>query len=327
MTKIIHQNLVRAYTVIIVNSKAYIVMPLMLYGDLSSIIKFKYPEGIHDEFAIITILKCCLEAIVCLNENNWFHRDIKCSNILLDKDGSCLLGDYGVSSIIKEEGNNTFVGSLCWMAPEIALKQEYSYKIDIWSLGITTVEMGNGKAPYKELSPAEFLLETKSNRIPSLKDTDKFKWSDEIKNFVKDCLIKNPMQRPSAKQLLEKHSKLFERAKNKEYLSENILKGCMDLRKTYPSKLKESEQFFVTEQKEQIKNNEEINKEIKSENNNIIGKQESNDDIGEEMNDEEHIGSGNEKKDNQFLESLQRKLDKNINDLKGIVSDQNEEEC
>ena len=324
MSRIIHPNLVRAYTVITFNNKAYIIMPLLLYGDLSSIISFKYSKGIHDEVAIATILKYCLEAIVCLNDNNWFHRDIKCSNILLDKDGSCLLGDYGVSSIIKEGGNNTFVGSMCWMAPEVALKREYSYKIDIWSLGITTIEMGNGKAPYKEYSPMEFLAEIQSNRIPKLNENDKVKWSDDIKNFLKDCLIKDPLLRPDAKELLNKHKNFFDKAKNKEYLAENILKGCMDLRQTFSRKLKESEQFFVIEQKEII-NNDIKNQEIKDEIKEIINKKVS-DDI-DEMNVDEHTGSGNEKKDNGFLESLQRKLNKNINDLKGIVSDQDEEEC
>ena len=324
MSRIIHPNLVRAYTVITFNNKAYIIMPLLLYGDLSSIISFKYSKGIHDEIAIATILKYCLEAIVCLNDNNWFHRDIKCSNILLDNDGSCLLGDYGVSSIIKEGGNNTFVGSLSWMAPEIALKREYSYKIDIWSLGITTIEMGNGKAPYKEYSPMEFLAEMESNRIPKLNESDKFKWSDDIKNFLKDCLIKNPQLRPDAKELLKNHKNFFDKAKNKEYLVETVLKGCPDLHKTFPNLLKESDQFFVKEQKEIIK--DEKSQKIKEEIKEIISKKESND-VGEEMNVDEHTESGNEKKDKGFLESLQRKLDKNVNDLKGIVSDQNEEEC
>ena len=324
MSRIIHPNLVRAYTVIIFNNKAYIIMPLLSYGDLSSIISFKYSKGIHDEIAIATILKYCLEAIVCLNDNNWFHRDIKCSNILLDKDGSCLLGDYGVSSIIKEGGNNTFVGSLSWMAPEIALKREYSYKIDIWSLGITTIEMGNGKAPYKEYSPMEFLAEMESNRIPKLNENEKFKWSDDIKNFLKDCLIKNPQLRPDAKELLKNHKNFFDKAKNKEYLVETVLKGCPDLHKTFPNLLKECDQFFVKEQKEIIK--DEKSQKIKEEIKEIISKKESND-VGEEMNVDEHTESGNEKKDKGFLESLQRKLDKNVNDLKGIVSDQNEEEC
>ena len=324
MSRIIHPNLVRAYTVIIIKNLAYIIMPLMLYGDLSSIIRFKYIKGIHDESAIATIIKSCLEAIICLNNNNWFHRDIKCSNILLDKDGSVLLGDYGVSSIIKEGGNNTYVGSLSWMAPEIALKQEYSYKIDIWSLGITALEIANGKPTYKDISQVDFMVEMESNRIPSLYEDDKIKWSDEFKNFVKDCLIKNPQLRPSANDLLQKHTKFLDKAKNKEYLVENVLKGCPNLRETFPRKLKGNEQYFINEPKNENNIDEEKDKEIKEIKNeikDIINKKESND-VGDEMNADmdENIGSDN-------LESLKRKLNKNINDLKGIVSDQNEEEC
>ena len=299
-------------------------MPLMLYGDLKSIIKYKYLNGIHDESAIATILKCCLEAIICLNKNNLFHRDIKCSNILLDKDGSCVLGDYGVSSIIKEGGNNTFVGSISWMSPEIALKKEYSYNTDIWSLGITTIEIANGKEPYKDISPNDFLDEAKSNRIPSLNEDGKNKWSDDIKNFLKDCLIKDQKLRPNASELLQRHKTFFDKAKKQEYLAQNILKGCPDLHKVFPRKLKQSEQFFVKEQNEII-NNEIKSNEIKNEIEELIKKKESED--LDEMNVDEHFEKGNEKKEKGFLESLRREMNKNINDLKGIVSDQNEEEC
>ena len=227
-------------------------------------------------------------------------------------------------SIIKEGGNNTYVGSLSWMAPEIALKQEYSYKIDIWSLGITALEIANGKPPYKDISPVDFMVEMESNRIPSLYEDDKIKWSDEFKNFVKDCLIKNPQLRPSANDLLQKHTKFLDKAKNKEYLVENVLKGCPNLRETFPRKLKGNEQYFINEPKNENNIDEEKDKEIKEIKNeikDIINKKESND-VGDEMNADmdENIGSDN-------LESLKRKLNKNINDLKGIVSDQNEEEC
>ena len=170
----------------------------------------------------------------------------------------------------------------------------------------------------------EFLAEMESNRIPKLNENEKFKWSDDIKNFLKDCLIKNPQLRPDAKELLKKHKNFFDKAKNKEYLVETVLKGCPDLHKTFPNLLKECDQFFVKEQKEIIK--DEKSQKIKEEIKEIISKKESND-VGEEMNVDEHTESGNEKKDKGFLESLQRKLDKNVNDLKGIVSDQNEEEC
>ena len=304
MSKIIHPNLINAYAVIIVDCTAYIIMPLMLYGDLSNIISFKYSKGIHDEAIIATIMKYCLEAIVCLNNNNWFHRDVKASNILLDKDGSCCLGDYGVSSIIKEEGNKTYVGSLCWMAPEIALNLEYTYKIDIWSLGITAIEIANGKPPYKNLSPTEFMEEAKSNRIPSLNE-DTFKFSDEFKNFVKDCLIKDPNLRPSAKELLKKHKKFLDKAKNKEYIVEHVLKGCLNLHEIFPKMLSEKEQYF-------IKNN--------------FGSRASSE-LDEELNVDEKMGDdGADDNKPKFIGALQRKLNKNVNDLKGIF-DMNEEDC
>ena len=224
MSKIVHQNLIQSYAVIMVDDTAFIIMPLMLYGDLSSIISFKFSKGISDENVIATIMKYCLEAIVCLNNNNWFHRDVKGSNILLDKDGSCRLGDYGVSSIIKEEGNNTYVGSLCWMAPEIACNLEYTYKIDIWSLGITAIEIANGKPPYNNLSPMEFIEEAKSPRVPKLKE-DNFKFSDEFKNFVSNCLIKDPKLRPSAKECLNHKwlNPIFTCIRSNSFLNENLI--------------------------------------------------------------------------------------------------------
>ena len=75
MSKISHPSLINTYCTIINENFVYIMMPLMSYGDLKSIISFHFSKGIHDEIAIATILKMCLEAIECLNKNNWFHRD------------------------------------------------------------------------------------------------------------------------------------------------------------------------------------------------------------------------------------------------------------
>ena len=312
MSKIIHPNLVQAYAVIMVDNTAYIIMPLMLYGDLSNIMLFKYSRGIHDENVIATIMKFCLEALECLNNNNWFHRDVKASNILIDKDGSCRLSDYGVSSIIKKEGNNTYVGSLCWMAPEIALNQEYTYKIDIWSLGITAIEIANGKPPYRELSPTEFVQEAKSNHIPSLKE-DNYKFSEEFKNFIKDCLIKDPNLRPSAKDLLQNHKKFLDKAKDKQFIVENVLKGCPNLHEIFPKMLSEKEQFFV-------------NKETKINNSQKKRSGESKED-NDELDGDEKMEEGTSGNNPGFLGPLLRKLDKKRNDLNEMFNNMNEEDC
>lgn len=127
-------------------------MPLMNLGSLSQIMSFKYPEGIRDENVIATIMLFCLNAMKCLNDNNLFHRDIKAANILLSTDGSVRLGDYGVAAVIKKGGRDSFVGSIGWMAPEVVSRTEYNHKIDIWSLGVTAIELATGKSPFAGMS-------------------------------------------------------------------------------------------------------------------------------------------------------------------------------
>ena len=288
MSKISHPSLICTYCTIIVENFVYIMMPLMSYGDLKSIISFHFSKGIHDEIAIATILKMCLEAIECLNKNNWFHRDVKASNILLGEDGTVCLGDYGVSSVIKKEGNKTYVGSFCWMAPEIANNKEYTYKIDIWSLGITALEIANGKPPYQGLSPVEFLEEISGNNVPCLIEDNNVKFSDEFKKFVADCLIKDPNKRPSAKEVLENNSKFFQKAKDKNYLFQNILKGCPTLKEKYPKLLEGNEQIFGDNDLDNVnvnKGNSEQKASLK--NNSIISKGSGSLD---EMNTDEQLG-------------------------------------
>jgi serine/threonine protein kinase len=156
MSAIKNDYLLNAYATCISGHKIYIVMPLMDGGSLHNIISYKYPSGIKDESIIATIMKDCLEAINVLNENDLFHRDIKAANILLSMDGSVRLGDFGVSSIFKQDcRKNSFVGSYCWMAPEIIKQEGYDIKVDIWSLGITAIEIAEGKPPYHGLSVTE----------------------------------------------------------------------------------------------------------------------------------------------------------------------------
>ena len=214
MTEIVDPSLIRSYLAIIKNSIVYIVMPLMSYGDLKSIINLKFPSGLHDECAIATIMKIALEAIICLNKSNWVHRDIKASNILLASDGTIRLGDYGVS---RKKGGDSFVGSLCWMAPEVALGKDYDKKVDIWSLGITALEIAHGKPPFLRMSPFEFNKLMLEGELPTLNDSV-YKWSDAFKNFVKCCLVKNPEERPCAQEVLEKNKEFLDKSRDVNWL-------------------------------------------------------------------------------------------------------------
>jgi len=99
-------------------------------GSLNHIIAYKFPFGIKDICIISTILRECIKGLKCLHENSLFHRDIKSGNILLSLDGSVCLGDFGVAAIIKSDTKkNSFVGSYCWMAPEVVARDDYDSKV------------------------------------------------------------------------------------------------------------------------------------------------------------------------------------------------------
>lgn len=130
MSSIQNENLLKTYTTCTAGHKIYIVMPLMNAGSLNNIISYKYPTGIKDEGIIATIMRDCLLALQCLNDNNLFHRDIKAGNILLSMDGTVCLGDFGVAAFIKSDAKkNSFVGSFCWMAPEVIAQEGYDSKV------------------------------------------------------------------------------------------------------------------------------------------------------------------------------------------------------
>lgn len=130
MSSIQHENLIRTLTTCTSGHRIFIIMPLMNAGSLNNIIAYKYPQGIRDVAIIATIMRDCLEGLICLNKNNLFHRDIKAGNILLGTDGSVRLGDFGVAACIKPDAkSNSFVGSINWMAPEVIAREDYDYKV------------------------------------------------------------------------------------------------------------------------------------------------------------------------------------------------------
>jgi serine/threonine protein kinase len=219
MSLIDHPNVIRAFCSFVVDRNLWVVMPFMAEGSCLHLMKIAYPDG-FEEPAIASILKETLKALDYLHRHGHIHRDVKAGNILLDTNGIVKLADFGVSACMFDSGDrqrsrNTFVGTPCWMAPEVLQPGGgYDFKADIWSFGITALELAHGHAPFSKYPPMKVLLMTIQNAPPGLDYDRDRRFSKSFKEMVAMCLVKDQTKRPTAEKLL-KHS-FFKHAKPPE---------------------------------------------------------------------------------------------------------------
>lgn len=218
-----HPNVLKVYGSFVNGSKLFIVTPYLAAGSCLDIMKTGFSEGL-DEISIATILKQALEALVYLHKNGHIHRDVKAGNLLMDDQGRVLLADFGVSSSLTEnnEVRKTFVGTPCWMAPEVMEQAGYDYKADIWSFGITALELATGHAPLARHPPMKVLMMTLANDPPTLdRQNCKQKFSRTFKDMIDLCLQKDRHKRPTAEKLLT--HPFFKQAKRHDHLVKALL--------------------------------------------------------------------------------------------------------
>ncbi|KAM3963887.1 serine/threonine-protein kinase Tao [Aphomia sociella] len=176
---------------------AWLVMEYCV-GSASDIIEVHKRPLREEEIAAIC------EGVVCglsyLHSLGRIHRDIKAGNILLTENGTVKLADFGSASI--KCPANSFVGTPYWMAPEVILAMDegqYDGKVDVWSLGITCIELAERKPPYFNMNAMSALYHIAQNDSPTLQAPE---WTDTFRYFVEACLQKNPQERPSSTKLL-----------------------------------------------------------------------------------------------------------------------------
>lgn len=227
------------------------------------------------EEQIASIITMVLNGLSFLHEQKKIHRDIKAGNILLTREGFAKLGDFGVSAQLMHSFSKKVskIGTPYWMSPEVISQNNYDSKCDIWSLGITCIEMAEGEPPYSEVRT--FLVMKKIISSPPKGLTKPQLWSSEFNDFVSKCLTFDPVKRPSAKELL-KHKFIIKNNKGNGLIGE-LINNSLDQIYRYRS----------TMLNEENNNNKNTNNDNKIEEEDEVGSvvykgDEVGDDIGEE---------------------------------------------
>nr|XP_046174686.1 TRAF2 and NCK-interacting protein kinase-like isoform X12 [Oncorhynchus gorbuscha] len=207
-----HRNIATYYGAFVkknppgIDDQLWLVMEFCGAGSITDLIKNTKGNSLKEEWTAY-ICREILRGLTHLHQHKVIHRDIKGQNVLLTENAEVKLVDFGVSAQLDRTvgKRNTFIGTPYWMAPEVIACDEnpeatYDFKSDLWSLGITAIEMAEGAPPLCDMHPMRALFLIPRNPAPRLKSK---KWSKKFQSFIESCLVKSHGQRPSTEQLLK----------------------------------------------------------------------------------------------------------------------------
>ncbi|NXC92333.1 PAK1 kinase, partial [Cercotrichas coryphoeus] len=191
-------NIVTYLESYLANGDVWMVLEYMDGGSLAQVVSHKRMVVGH----MATVFRECLQGLAFLHANQVIHRDITSSNILLGRDGSVKLADFGLCAVLSPKRSKwrSMVGTTCWMAPELVRGEPYGPKVDTWSLGIVGIEMAKGRPPYIRTTRerAKYLIGKRG-----APDLHKLKLPSGLCEFLACCLQMDVDRRGSAQELLQ----------------------------------------------------------------------------------------------------------------------------
>lgn len=221
MSQISTPEVVQYRTSFMEGSTLWIVMEYLAGGSLKELVD---AVGPLPEDAVATVMRALAKGLRYVHASGKVHRDIKAANVLLAADGEVKLADFGVAGQMTAtlKQRNTFVGSPFWMAPEVIQESAYNEKADIWSVGITAIELATGLPPYATEHPYRALFLIPKSDPPRLEG----EYSKSFKSFIEACLQRDPRQRASAEQLIS-HPFIVKKAKS------SAVRECLKRKRTF----------------------------------------------------------------------------------------------
>ena len=214
---------------------------ILEYCSCGSLVDLMYAlDRGYKEYEIATFIEMILKGLIYLHSLNIIHRDIKAQNIFLKDDGNVVLGDFGSGAKLTDEElyRKSKKGSPYWMSPQVILQENYNVKTDIWSLGITCIELAESVPPNEDLKPNVVMNKIAKSppKVEELINVEEY--SESFVDFVGKCLIVDQNKRPSAKELIE-HEFIKKNSKGKDFVKKLIEENADEIKEQINEKIKE----------------------------------------------------------------------------------------